>query len=50
MEWSYGKNRMVSVMERLLEPKPKRKWYYYCCCFKKKERDENRSSISYNEK
>jgi hypothetical protein len=47
MEWSYGKNRMASVLERLIENKPKKKWYHYYCCFKKKERDENRS---YNEK
>ena len=50
MEWSYGKNRMASVMERLLEPKPKRAWYHYYCCFTKQKKDENRSSISYNEK
>mgnify|MGYP003627704068 CR=1 FL=1 len=33
MEWSFGKDRMVSVLERHLEPKPKKvKWRYYCCC------------------
>ena len=24
MEWSYGKNRMVSALERLIENKPKK--------------------------
>lgn len=36
MEWSSGKNRMASALERLLHPKPKKKvsWlkYYVCCC------------------
>lgn len=50
MEWSYGKNRMASVMERLLEPKSKQKWYYWFCCFnKKKNKDDNRLSTSFNE-
>ena len=48
MEWSYGKDRMASVMERLLEPKQKRAWYHHYCCFKKKERDKNRLSISFS--
>ena len=35
MEWSYGKNRMASALERLLEkPKKKVSWRYryICCC------------------
>jgi hypothetical protein len=36
MEWSYGKNRVASALERLLEPKKKVRWrwYYFCCCCK----------------
>lgn len=36
MEWSYGKNRMASVLERLLEPRPEKpKTFFekYLCCF-----------------
>lgn len=34
MEWSYGKNRVASALERLLHPKKKVrwKWRYICCC------------------
>lgn len=35
MEWSSGKDRMASALERLLHPKPKKvRWlkYYVCCC------------------
>ena len=34
MEWSYSKKRMVSSLERLLEPPKKRHWYeYFTCCY-----------------
>ena len=49
MEWSYGKNRMASALERLLEPpKKKVRWRfrYFCCCFK---RDDTDVSILSNE-
>ena len=36
MEWSYGKDRMASVMERLLEPPKKKHWYHYFNCFSEK--------------
>ncbi len=41
MEWSYGKNRMASALERLLEPKKKVRWRfrYFCCCCKKDDND-----------
>ena len=32
MDWSYNKNRMNSVMEKLLEPPKKKKWYEYFLC------------------
>ena len=48
MDWSYSKNRMASVMERLLENKSKKKWYHYYCCFKRAERDKNKS-MSFSE-
>ena len=37
-DWSYGKNRMSSSLERLIEP-PKKKNFFkkYCCFFNKKE-------------
>ena len=35
MDWSFGKNRMVSALERLLEPE--RTVVYYCCCIRKKQ-------------
>lgn len=32
-EWSYGKNRMLSTMERNSSPKKIKTWkYYFCCC------------------
>ena len=48
MEWSFGKNRMASALERLLEPKKKVRWRfrYICCCFK---RDDNDVLILRNE-
>lgn len=42
MEWSYGKNRMASVLERLLEPKqekPKTFFEKYLCCFSSETSD-----------
>lgn len=41
MEWSFGKNRMASALERLLEPKKKVSWRfrYFCCCCKKDDSD-----------
>jgi hypothetical protein len=33
-EWSFGKNRMLSVIETLENPKIT---YYVCCCFKRKK-------------
>uniref|UniRef100_A0A6C0BSS8 Uncharacterized protein n=1 Tax=viral metagenome TaxID=1070528 RepID=A0A6C0BSS8_9ZZZZ len=39
--WSYGKNRMVSNLENLIEPQKRTtKWYYhyfYCFCTNKKD-------------
>uniref|UniRef100_A0A6C0IPR5 Uncharacterized protein n=1 Tax=viral metagenome TaxID=1070528 RepID=A0A6C0IPR5_9ZZZZ len=51
MEWSYGKNRMVSALERLIENKPKRKWYHYvCCCFNQtNEIEGTRLSVCFDE-
>lgn len=41
MEWSFGKNRMASALERLLEPKKKVRWRfrYICCCCKIDDKD-----------
>lgn len=41
MEWSFGKNRMASALERLLEPKKKVRWRfrYFCCCCKVDDND-----------
>ena len=41
MEWSFGKNRMASALERLLEPPKKVRWRfrYFCCCFKTDDTD-----------
>lgn len=47
MEWSYGKNRTVSVLERLLEPPKSIRWYEYFICFRKKKTREDRTSTSY---
>jgi len=33
MEWSFGKDRMASALERLLEPSKKKKWYDCFDCF-----------------
>lgn len=35
MDWSYNRNRMVSAMERLIEPPKKKIWYEYFMCFRK---------------
>ena len=35
MEWSFGENRMLSVLESLI--KPERTVKYYCCCIKRKK-------------
>ena len=37
MEWSFGKNRMISTMEKLLDPK--RTVVYYCCCIRMRQPD-----------
>lgn len=44
MEWSFGKNRMASALERLLEPKKKVRWRfrYICCCIKTDDTDIQR--------
>jgi len=34
MEWSFGKDRMISSLESLLDPE--RTIQYYFCCFRKK--------------
>ena len=47
MEWSYGKNRTVSVLERLLAPPKAKRWYDYFICFRKTHKNSD-SSISYN--
>ena len=31
-EWSFGKDRIRSVLEGISEPKKKVSWKYYCCC------------------
>ena len=43
MEWSHGKDRMASVLERLLEPKKEKKTFSQklksCfCCFTNKDK------------
>lgn len=52
MEWSHGKDRMASVLERLLEPKKEKKTFSQkltsCfCCFTNKDKhiknDNNRN-------
>ncbi len=50
MEWSYSKNRTVSVLERLLEPpRPQKKFYEYFICFRKNKPDKGESmSMSYS--
>ena len=35
MEWSYSKDRMMSSMERLLDPPRKKIWYELFICFRK---------------
>lgn len=35
MDWSYSRDRMVSAMERLIEPPKKKIWYEYFMCFRK---------------
>lgn len=50
--WSYGKNRMRSVLENINEtPKENKKWYHYiCCCIcKRKSITEDDDSFSYKE-
>ena len=46
-EWSYGKNRTVSVLERLLEPPKPKKWYEHFICFRKKHQKSD-LSMSYS--
>ena len=46
-EWSYGKNRTVSVLERLLEPPQTKKWYEHFICFRKKHKKSD-LSMSYS--
>tara|TARA_E500000331_G_scaffold126760_1_gene124357 strand:- start:1797 stop:1988 length:192 start_codon:yes stop_codon:yes gene_type:complete len=50
--WSFGKNRMRSVLENIDETKKEeKKWYHYiCCCFcSQKTITEDDSSYSYRE-
>jgi hypothetical protein len=49
--WSHGKNRMASVLERLLEPpKPKKKWYQHIfCCYKYNKTDTDSFSNTHRE-
>lgn len=42
MDWSYEHNRMMSVLERLLEPKVY--VYYYVCCLRVKRRKRSGES------
>ena len=42
MDWSYEHNRMMSVLERLLEPKEY--VYYYICCILVKRRKRSGES------
>jgi hypothetical protein len=48
--WSYGKNRMRSVLEEInAPPKEPKKWYHYICgCFKQNPIIED-DSDSYRE-
>jgi len=40
-EWSFGKDRMRSVLEEHRdEPKKKVSWKYYCCCCCKRDNVE----------
>lgn len=49
MEWSYDKNRMASALERLIDPKKKKKvrwrFKYFCCCCKVDDNDISHSTV-----
>lgn len=49
--WSYGRNRMRSVLENITEtPKEPKKWYHYiCCCIKRKTMSEEDECVPYKE-
>lgn len=50
--WSFGKNRMRSVLENINETqKENKKWYHYiCCCIcNRKTITEDDESFSYKE-
>jgi len=39
--WSYGKDRMNSTLERLLEPPKKKKFFEKFCCFWNNKEDKS---------
>jgi hypothetical protein len=50
--WSFGKNRMRSVLENINETqKEPKKWYHYICCciYKRKSISEQDECIPYKE-
>jgi len=49
--WSYGKDRMASTLERLLEPpKPKLKWYHcLLCCYRDQQPSSENDILSMEE-
>ena len=40
-DWSYGKNRMNSSLERLIEPPKKKNIFKKYCCFCNKKEDKS---------
>jgi len=55
MEWSHGKDRMASVLERLLEPKKEKKTFSqkltscFCCFTNKDNVKTNNKSVHFRD-
>jgi hypothetical protein len=48
--WSFGKNRMRSVLENIETQKEDKKWYHYIfCCIKRKSMPEEDECVPYKE-
>ena len=44
--WSYGKDRMSSTLERLIEPPPKKNYLKKYCCFWNNKKDKSTNTES----